>query len=341
MSNKNNDNQTRKKIVSLDVARAAGVSPATISRAFANRDINIETRNHVLRVANELGYYPDALASGLNKGINSLVALIFDERPLNEWEFQMLDKFSSILQKRGFFPIIQRLSSHNQYEKMKSVAAWRAAGVIVFNDSLDATLLTKAFKTSSLIVVNTNFKSDEDINADHIVLDDQEGLYPIVNDLIASGHKHFTWIGGIGVSLHREEIIRSTLAANNLSFVDRETGDYTYDNGYMKTLLMCRRTPQIDTIMCANDSMALGAMDAIRYTLKLRVPEDIAITGYDDVPQASWPAYNLTTVRESTDEILTAVMNFFDTRLENPDLPARFYTLKSKYILRQSTPNNS
>ncbi len=334
--NKNNKN-IKSKIDANDVACAAGVSPATISRAFANKNISSKTRNHVLRIAKKLGYYPDAFASGLNKETSRLVILIFDERQLNEWEFQIIDKFSSYLRIKGFLPIVQRLSSEDQYEKMRSIAVWRASGIIVFNDLLDATILSKAFKTSSLIIVNAKFVSDDNINVDHIVLDEQNGLYPMVNDLIANKRKRFVWIGGNGIGLYREKVIRSILSKNGLSLIDCVQGDYSYDSGYMKTLLMCRRTPKIDTIMCANDSMAIGAMDAVRHTLNLKVPNDIAITGYDDVPQASWSSYSLTTVREGVDEILTIVMNFFETRLDNQTIPARFYTLKSQYIPRQST----
>ncbi len=328
----------KKQINSIDVAKAAGVSPATISRAFANRNINRKTREHILRIANELGYYPDALASGLNKGKNKLIAIIFDERNLNEWEFLMLDKLSTQLQNNGYFPLIHRLSSTSQYERVKSIAAWKTAGIIVFNDLLDASLLSKTFMTSSLIIVNTNFKAGNKISADHIIIDDHNGLKPLVDNLLLCGRKNFTWIGGTGVSIQRKKTISQILHKNKLSFIDSEQGDYSYDSGYMKSLLLCRRTPHIDTIMCANDSMALGAMDAIRHTLKLKVPEDIAITGYDDIPQASWPSYNLTTVRENTDEIISTVINFLLTRQKSPETPPRFYDLKSIYIPRTSSP---
>ncbi len=328
----------KKQISSIDVAKVAGVSPATISRAFANRNINSETRENILRIANELGYYPDALASGLNKGKNKLIAIIFDERNLNEWEFLMLDKLSTQLQDKGYFPLIHRLSSTNQYERVKSIAAWKTAGIIVFNDLLDATLLSKTFMTSSLIIINTNFKAGNKVSADHIIIDDQNGLKPLVDNLLCCGRKYFTWIGGIGVSIQRKNTINQILNTKKLSFIDSEQGDYSYDSGYMKSLLLCRRTPLIDTIMCANDSMALGAMDAVRHTLKLRVPEDIAITGYDDIPQASWPSYNLTTVRENTDEIVSTVTDFLLTRQKYPDTPPRFYNLKSTYIPRTSSP---
>jgi DNA-binding LacI/PurR family transcriptional regulator len=103
---------------------------------------------------------------------------------------------------------------------------------------------------------------------------------------------------GAPVSEQRSGGARSALAARGLPLETMLHSDYSYDGGRATVLRVFSRTNFPRTLICANDTMALGAMDAFRFDLGLDVPGDVQVTGFDDVPQAGWPSYALTTLRQ-------------------------------------------
>ncbi len=104
-----------------------------------------------------------------------------------------------------------------------------------------------------------------------------------------------TWIGERG--------FLSRLAELGIGLLGRaEGGDYTFAAGHAAALALAPLRP--DAIFFANDVMALGGIDAIRYRLGLRIPEDIAVVGFDDIPMSAWPGYDLTTLRQPIDRMI-------------------------------------
>ena len=89
-------------------------------------------------------------------------------------------------------------------------------------------------------------------------------------------------------------------------------------------------------MFCANDIIALGVMDAIRSELKLRVPEDISVVGFDDIPQASWPLYSLTTLRQPVDEMIDVAINLLDRDLDRKTREPRINLIKGELVQRSS-----
>ena len=98
-----------------------------------------------------------------------------------------------------------------------------------------------------------------------------------------------------------------------------EQGEYTYVSGFAAAQRLLRRSDPPDAIFCANDIMAMGALDAAR-ELAIKIPNTLSIIGFDDIPAAAWPAYRLTTIQQPVDQMIDATLEMLEARIKNPDL---------------------
>ena len=115
-----------------------------------------------------------------------------------------------------------------------------------------------------------------------------------------------------------------------------ERGAYTYESGYSAARRLLDRKEHPDAIFCAADIMALGAMDVARYELGIAVPDELSIVGFDDIPIAGYPAYDLTTIRQPVDQMIgTAVSIIMSTAEGVPT--EQSYLLPGELIIRGST----
>jgi DNA-binding LacI/PurR family transcriptional regulator len=95
----------------------------------------------------------------------------------------------------------------------------------------------------------------------------------------------------------------------------------------------------VDAVFAANDVGAFGVMDALRHELKLRVPEDVMVVGFDDIDQAHWKSYNLTTVKIDLDLRVRALVRLILRRLKNPRAPALEETVPTRLVVRGTVGN--
>jgi len=111
-------------------------------------------------------------------------------------------------------------------------------------------------------------------------------------------------------------------------------GVFTYGLAYQATIDLFRVGEGADAILAANDVSAFGAIDALRHELGLAVPADVAVVGFDDIEQAGWKSYNLTTVRIDLAERTRALVRLILRRLKNPGLPAMTETIRTRLVVR-------
>ena len=174
-------------------------------------------------------------------------------------------------------------------------------------------------------------------NACSVSCDQVNANRDIADRLYRSGHRHFAFIGGgadAPVSVQRERGFVGRLQELGIRDVAHATGDFGYESGHDCMLQLVQRALPLDAVVCANDSMAFGAMDAARYDCALRIPEDISIVGFDDVSSARRPPYQLTTVRQPVDDLARNVVQLLGERIETRDLPPS--VLLSEVTLRVS-----
>lgn len=283
-----------------EIAKATGFSIPTVSRALTNPNypLSAATRQRINEVAREMGYVPNLTARSLRTDQSNTIGIIVDDI-LSPFAPRILRGIQDSLTRNGYLNLIINSDWYPEVEQEAiSTLLSRPVDGIIFvenahlkdNDSLRLSRKPYVFVHRFIGAKVTN----------SIVPDNYDGVVLAMRHLISLGHRRIAFINGpdgYPVAQQRLEAYREELIAQNLQFdptlVDK--GDWEYEGGYSaaQNLLKLSRLPT--AIFVANDVMALGAIDAIQ-EVGLRVPDDLAIVGYDNRDFASIVHPRITTV---------------------------------------------
>lgn len=315
-------------ITSRDVAALAEVSQSAVSRCFTpGASIAEETRQRVLKAAAELGYRPNVHARNLITGRTRIVGVVLAHLD-NLFYPRFLQGLTERLQAQGMQLLLFLADGSRQAELMEQLLNYRVDGIVLAATTLNAEL-ARACTAAGIPVVLFNRVPAHDLDrAFHSVQTDQEaGTAELTRLLIDQGHERIAYLAGSlesSTNQSRERGMRSALKAAGHSLFSYGEGDYDevraaaqvrdwYTKGRRRRPL--QECP--DAIVAADDRMALAAIDTLRYELGLKVPEQVSVVGFDDVPQAAWPAYDLTTYAQPLPEMIEAVLNLLTVQLQS------------------------
>ncbi|MEZ5776916.1 MAG: substrate-binding domain-containing protein [Paracoccaceae bacterium] len=185
-------------------------------------------------------------------------------------------------------------------------------------------------------------RTPENALASAVCCDHASGMDTLVRYLSGRPMGHVALLAGpewAPVSRERLEGATSALARVGQEFGPIVHSDYTFEGGRRsaRDLLSGHQTPH--TIICANDAMALGVMDACRFELGLSVPNDVAVTGFDDIPQAAWPSYGLTTLRQPVRRMANTAVRMLMEQLGGSSRSGERRLLPPEIMIRSSTHN--
>lgn len=283
-----------------DVARAASVSIATVSRVFNNAEVVEEaTRLRVQEVSQRLNYVPNALGRSLSTRRTDAIGLLLPDL-FGEFFSEVLRGSDQTAQQSDYHLVVS--SSHNDRAEIRAALRMmrgRVDGLVIMSPHLDAETLNRNLP-QSLPVVLLNCYVDTD-RFDSLNIDNFGGAYEMTRHLLSHGHKHIAIIKGTEKNIDAAERLRGF----NVAFSEHSngagaryeiSGNFTEVSGYDAVKQILALTPRPTAIFASNDSMAIGALSALRDS-GLHVPNDIALAGFDDVPIASYMTPGLTTVR--------------------------------------------
>lgn len=345
--------QGNKHATSHDVAALAGVSQSAVSRCFTpGASIAKETREKVLRVASELGYRPNVHARNLITGRTRIVGVVLAQLD-NLLYPRFLQLLTERLQSLGMQVLLFVADGNRQFELMEQLLNYRVDGIVLAATSLHSELAKACTQAGIPVVLFNRVPSHELDKAFHSVQTDQEaGMAELTQLLIDRGHSRIAFLSGnleSSTNHAREFGCRTTLKKAGLPLFAYGIGNY--DEAQASALIRswfldgkrARKTTECpDAIVAADDRMALAAMDTLRYELGIRVPEQVSVVGFDDVPQACWPAYELTTYAQPLAQMIEAVINLLNAQLqaqeENEHAPTAGHAvvLKGRLCLRGS-----
>lgn len=320
----------------FDIARAAGVSQSAVSRAFTpGASISPDTRDRILGVARELGYQPRGRAfSGQPPEVAIVMADI-----TNPYFPPVLDALMLRLRECG---LAYRLHCVPRGADIDGVIPdlfrQRPAGVL-FSSATLSPALAKICRDRHVPIVLIN-RSVQRFDVSMVACDNYGGGRQVADLLVRSGRKRIAFMAGreeIASSGDRERGLRDGLKAADLPLFAMANGGFVYEKAFeaTRTLLAAKERP--DAIFCANDLMALAAIDMIVRQSALRIPEDIAVVGFDDIAMASWPAYQLTTIRQRIPTIVEEAVDLLQRLIADPRAAGISRLVPGVLVERQTT----
>ena len=328
------------RATSFDVARLAGVSRAAVSRVFtpgapASKDMS----EKVLRAAAELGYRPNALARSLNTGRTRMVGLLVAYLD-DAFYADAVEKLSLALQAKGHHVLL--------FMATPTVADTDRVVREILDRQVDAIVLASVTMSSSLArecerhaipVVHFN-REIEGPRVNAVLTDNRAGGREVARLLCEAGHARIGYLAGFeGASTQRDRELgfREELAARGVALAARGLTNFIRAEAEDATRRMFGRADHPDAVFVCNDHMAFATLGVLRHELGLRVPEDVAVVGFDDVPMAAWPEYNLTTVRQRMGRLVARTVDSVLARIEDPALPASRVVIEGQLVRRGST----
>ena len=309
------------RATSYDVAKLAGVSQSAVSRCFrSGSSISAKTKAKVLKAAKQLGYHPNAMASGLMTKRTGLVAVIITSLT-NLYYPEVLAEITQRLSDRDSRVLLFALRTEGEVETiLEQIWRYRVDGAIVAASLTRQHILEFERHKVPLVLYN---RQSEDLAVSSVSCDSVVGERSLVDMLVAAGHKKFGIISGPNNSFVGQERVQSSLARLKDHGLEAGVveGGFDYKSGQEGLEELLRQTRgKLDALICANDLMAIGAIDAARQK-GLEVPENISIVGFDGVAPASWHSYCLTTIRQPVRRMSEAAVSMILERIENPSLP--------------------
>ncbi|MEM9529769.1 MAG: LacI family DNA-binding transcriptional regulator [Pseudomonadota bacterium] len=311
----------RRRVTSYDVARHAGVSQSAVSRCFKpGASVSQKMRSRVMKAAQELGYQPNAIARSLITRRSHMVAVVISEKSTLYFP-ELLVALSQRLSEQGVRVLLFTLENESDVDTMlDQILQYQVDGMIVAARLSAEQIDAIESRRVPFVFYNRSFR-DRQINA--VCCDHTEGERWLINRLVDYGHRRFGLIAGpedSAVGVERTQGALERLRELSISEVEVVVGDYSYESGGAGLLsLVDKLGGAPDAVICANDIMALGCIDAARHELKLAVPDDLSVVGFDGVGPARWKSYQLTTVRQPVGRMTEAAVSMLLERAEDPN----------------------
>jgi DNA-binding LacI/PurR family transcriptional regulator len=313
-----------RRVTSYDVARAAGVSQSAVSRCFSDHaSIAPDARTKVLAAARRLGYQPDALARSLITRRSGLIGFAVTNATLRHSP-DIVHALCDRLRADGLLPLLTTLDEEADLaEVFPRLLSYRPEAIVSLA-AVDVGSLGSARRAGvPVALVNRAAPPGEatvSVRCDHAA-----AVATLTRRLVAAGHRRLAFIAGperAPVSDERCAGFRASLSAAGLDAKAIVHGAYSYEAGHTAALALCGEADRPDALVCANDAIAIGALDACRHVLGLSVPADLSITGFDDIAESGHPTRDLTTVRQPTAAIAERVAAALAACRDDPDLVA-------------------
>jgi DNA-binding LacI/PurR family transcriptional regulator len=328
------------KVTSLDVARRAGVSQSAVSRVFTpGASASKHTIEKVRRAAAELGYRPNVLARSLITGRSRIIGLVVAYLE-NYFYPEVMERLSVALQEQGYHVLVFMAAPTvgDVQGVLQEILDYQVDGIVLASVSMSSVLAEKC-QSFEIPVVLFN-RDQDDSRLSSVTTDNRAGGRALADLLVSLGHQRIAYIAGFeGASTQRDRELgfRDGLAAAGQELFARGVGNFEHALAQEAARRMFDRSRPPDAVFVCNDHMAFAVMDVIRFELGLKIPGDVSVVGFDDVPPAAWPAYNLTTFRQRVNRMVAETVTTLIDRIEAKSSEPRRVKIDGTLIVRKST----
>lgn len=323
-----------------DVAKLAGVSTATASRALSNSDkVNVATREKVQAVANKLGYSINIMARSLRKQESKTILVILPDVG-DSFFYEIIHGIETVAHKAGYSLLLgdARKNKARTTSFVDLFVSRQVDGVILLTADIDITSLAIQSGNREIPIVMAN-EYFPNMPYNDVQISNQQSAAQAVQYLCNLGHRAIATIMGPNASTisHQRHLgYLSTL--NNMQIPIKEAyileGDFSFQSGYDlgRALLMLADPPS--AIFCQNDAMAIGVLN-IAKELKISIPAQLSVVGFDNIEFGQYCEPALTTVQQPRLEIGERTMELLLNKLHGND-SEQHVILPTQFIVRHS-----
>ncbi len=325
------------KVTSLDVAERAGVSQSAVSRVFTpGASASARTVEKVKKAAEELGYRPNVLARAMVSGKSRIIGLVVAYLE-NQFYPAALELLSNALQAQGYHILI--FTAPNSTDGVDGVIAdlmdYQVDGIIAASVSMSSPLAERA-NAAGIPVVLFN-RAQEGDGFSNVTSANRLGARQITEFLIAGGHERIAHIAGwqgSSTGRDRRQGFEEALAAAGQKPFAIVDGMYKRDVA-MECARQLLSGERPDSIFVGNDHMAFAVLD-VMHDEGVVPGRDVSVVGFDDVPQASWASYSLTTYRQPVNRMVEATVDLLLDQIEAGRTQPKKIEIEGELILRRS-----
>lgn len=319
-----------KRVTVKDLAESLGVGHTTVRKALNDLPgISDKTRERVKREAERVGYYPNLLARSLKQQKSSLIGLVVTKSLRSIWYASLVDTLIAVLDARGYGVILSRTDRNAPEKVKKSIeellgghVAGVVAGPLLQKEDIDPFKIVTKNKLPLVV-----FDAIENVSSG-VSIDHQKGLKQVISHFVEFGHRRIGYLccdSSFSLPNTRRYGFEQALFDYDLPVIGRDivSGENSFEGGRRAVAeLLADRADDLPTaFFCHSDVCALGAMKAFQ-NAGVRVPDDISLVGYDDLPEAGYSTPGLTSVGGVIDKMARKIADIIcadiDGKVESP-----------------------
>ncbi|HVY99128.1 MAG TPA: LacI family DNA-binding transcriptional regulator [Dongiaceae bacterium] len=326
-----------KRATSYDVAEAADVSQSTVSRAFSGGKVSSEVLERIQDAARKLGYRPNELARSLISRKSNMIGLVMGNTN-NPFYPTVMSEFTQELQRVGRRVLLFSVPAGQDVDAvLPEVLQYHVAGVIIASATISSKMarLLKSEGTPTLVFNRAIYEG----SVNSVCCANEPAARLVAQRLLKAGHRRFGLVGGqadTSTHIERRKAFAETLAEAGIAKFDEESGLNSYEGGFAAGLSILGKKRRPDAVFCISDIAALGVLEAARHKLGLNVPGDVSIVGFDDIPEASWPSYSLTTVRQPVKRMVAESVSLLLGQIDGKEPVRKAVRIPGELIIRTS-----
>jgi LacI family transcriptional regulator len=327
-----------------DIAREAGVHAATVSRALRAQagEVSEDTQRRILKIARRLGYQPNAVAASLRTSQTNLVAIIVTDIS-NPVVGPIIQGIEARLREHDLMSLVVQTTRETTARRdlIVQLASRRVSALVILSAEIDDPMLDEAaVRGLPTVLVNRGFG---DRRFPFVVNDDRAGVKLVLEHLAALGHRRIAHVHGpltasTGTERHRIFLELAPLLGFSRPILV-QASEFTRDAGAAAARELLRRSSKTTAVFASNDLLAVGVLHVLR-DAGLRVPHDVSLVGYNDMPMVDLLEPPLTTVRVAVDRMgedaARLIVRALKERVNEPEA----IVLPPALVVRASTARN-
>ncbi|MFC7049960.1 LacI family DNA-binding transcriptional regulator [Emcibacter nanhaiensis] len=306
-----------KRPTGSDVARLAKASKSTVSRVFNGGVVSFEARSRILEAAEQLNYRPHPIARSLTTNKSNLIGIAVTYLD-NQFYPEVIQKLSDRFAALGYRIVLFLTHGEKTLDPMlNEILSYSLDGIVFASSSLSADV---AVGCRNANIPTVMFNSVDPLGrVKGLAASNKAGAEMIAEFLIAGEHRFFAVISGMddsSTSVERCKAFSDKIVSAGFTPPQIECGYYSFDGAAKATRKLLSGSKEIDAIFCANDHMALAALQTARQEFGREIGKDLSIVGFDNVQIAGWPAFGLTTYAQPIDNMINRIITYLVDSIE-------------------------